>query len=177
MTGATDWPRDPAGKIDEASPKIAAWRTQVIVDLLARTRAAIDQVEKGTSSKTQLGMDVLVNWVDPAAGRPEAGHDYCRLASVADRLTAWAYFASDGQQPADIEKLTAGLAASGVPIDRFVVSVGLWTEDQSSAQSITGKQLRQALAAAQTHGVTSVNVTPVSLMTPEDWSALEGAWG
>ena len=102
MTGAADWPRDGGGRIDESSPDIAHWRSEVLAGLLGRVRAALDGVTGEVGHRVELGMDVRVNWDDPAAGRPEAGHDYRMLATAADRLELWAYFGTDGRRPEDV---------------------------------------------------------------------------
>ncbi|MEN0072326.1 MAG: hypothetical protein AAGC63_15215, partial [Propionicimonas sp.] len=99
MTGEKDWPRDGSGRIDEESGRIDAWRSQVIGDLLARVRRALDEVTPQVGHRVQLAQDVLVDGDDPAAGRPDAGHDYRQLWQVVDKVVAWVYFDS-GDRPA-----------------------------------------------------------------------------
>lgn len=174
MTGASDWPRDSGGRIDEASPQIAQWRSEVIAELLGRVRAALDAVTDEVGHRVELGIDVRVNWDDPAAGRPESGHDYRLLAAVADQLQLWAYFGTQQRSPAEVGRLTASLSPVLAPED-FTISAGLWSTG-SQDEVITPAELATAVAAAGQAGSLSTNVTPTSLMSPEHWQALAGVW-
>lgn len=175
MTGAQDWPRRADGSIDEQAPEIGAWRSQVIADFLERASAVLDDVAADTGKRTNLGMDVLINWEDPGAGRPEAGLSYPLLAEHADRLILWAYLGSDQRTPEDLEAFVADLVRSDVPTDDLVISVGLW-DHRAPSERIGPQAMAGAARAAGTHGLTAVNVTPYTLMTPEHWSALNEVW-
>ncbi|MGC3995150.1 MAG: hypothetical protein QM779_13720 [Propionicimonas sp.] len=175
MTGAKDWPRTRSGAIDEDSPLIGAWRSEVLYDLLARVRQALDEVTDQVGHRVELGTDVLVNWDDPTAGRPDVGDDYDVLYGAVDRIILWGYFGTEGRTPADFGNLGAALQASKVPTERFAVSVGLWSgEDEQSV--ITPAELAEAVGVATSAGLTSVNATPVTLMTQAHWDALAGVW-
>ena len=181
MTGAVDWPRDADGTIAESDPALGAWTSQVIADLLARMRAALDDVRDGAGARIALAVDVRVNWTDPALGDPSSGQDYTVLLEAADRLVLWAYLYAQ-RPPAEIEQMTAALEDAGFDMSRFTVSVGLWSgrataEDGGSEESIPAETLQEAVGLAATNGITSVNVSPLSLMTDEDWQALATVWG
>ncbi|MDQ7992540.1 MAG: hypothetical protein AAGC63_15210 [Propionicimonas sp.] len=174
MTGAADWPRDAAGQVDQASPEIARWRSEVISGLLQRVRTALDGVAGEVGHRVELGIDVRVDWDDPAAGRPEAGHDYRMLSAVADRLELWAYFGTDGRDPDDVGALAAGLAPVLAP-HQYTISVGLWSGTAADAV-VPPAELAAAVGAAGDAGSVSTNVTPGSLMSPAHWESLAGVW-
>lgn len=174
MTGEADWPRTASGVPDEASDLVAAWRSDVIVGLLTRVRAALDDVRGGLGAQIELAMDVRLSWEDPARGVVASGQDYAALLTVADRLVVWAYVGTD-HAPQDVEAATAALAAAGYDMARFTMSVGLWAS-VDPAVAIPAATMAPTVVAAATHGVTDVNVTPVSLMTDEYWSALRDVW-
>ncbi len=174
MTGAKDWPRDQSGRLRTTATEIGAWRSDVLAGLLGRVRAALDGVTDQVGHRVELGVDVRVDWKDPAAGRPEAGHDYRKLAAKADRLVLWAYLGTDDKTPADVGRLVSGVATV-VPVDRFTVSVGLW-QGADSANVVGPARLAQAVAAADKAGSLSTNVTPRSLMSPDHWRDLAQVW-
>jgi hypothetical protein len=172
-TGAADWPRTPDGRPDGTAPEVTAWRSDVLTDLLRRARDALDEAG---APDVALAMDVQVDWEDPARGAPVAGQDYAALLGVADRLVLWAYLFGD-RPPSDVGRLVDALVADGQDMSRFVVSVGLWAPGTPEAPgSLPAPTLAQAVEAALAAGATSVNVTPVTLMTDEDWVALAEAW-
>lgn len=175
MTGAQDWPRHADGTIDEDAPEIAAWRSQVLAGLLERAAAVLDDVAAETGKRTSLGMDVLINWDDPNVGRPDAGLSYPLLAQHADRLVLWLYLGIGDRTPDDVEPLTEALAHSDLPTSRLTVSVGLWDHGAPTG-SISPRLMADAARAARTHGITSINVTPYTLMTAEHWSELNQVW-
>jgi hypothetical protein len=179
MTGASDWPRLAGGAIEETSPELALWRSQVLADLLGRMRAALDDVNDGTGERIRLAFDARVNWESPPDGRPEDGGDYEVLLQAADHLILWAYPGTVGRPAADIESLIAGLEQAGLDMTRITVSVGLWEGDENAIpqRAITPEELGVAVSSAETHGVTSVGVNPVRLMSDDHWSALTSAWG
>ena len=139
-------------------------------------RRVLDEVTDQVGHRVQLAQDVLVNWEDPSAGRPDAGHDYKELWQVVDKVVPWVYFDSGDRRVSDIPDLVAALSASA-PAGSFTVSVGLWGDsaaaDGSQQVVITPKQLAAALGAAKS---ASVNLTPVSLMTDAHWVALDEVW-
>lgn len=177
MTGATDWPREADGSIDHDAPEIGQWRSQVLADFLDRTSAVLDDVAEETGKRTALGMDALINWADPAAGVPAAGLSYPLLARSADRVVLWGYLGIGDHSPQELEQVTATLAraATDVPMDRFMVSVGVWDHGAPSG-AISPELMADGVRAASTHGITAVNVTPFTLMSPEHWAALERVW-
>ncbi len=177
MTGAADWPREADGAIDEDAPELDAWRAEVLVGLLTRMRSALDDVRDGEGAQIDLAMDVRVDWADPAVGVPGSGQDYGALLEVVDRLVLWAYVGED-RAAGDVEVLTAGLADAGFDMSRFTVSVGLWTGtgEGDASQPISSETLEETVRDASTHGVSAVNVTPLSYMTDQLWDALRSAW-
>jgi len=174
MTGLADWPRTSDGSVDESSAVTAAWRTEVVVGLLTRVRAALDEVRGGLGAQVALAMDVRLSWADPARGDVAAGQDYAALLTVVDRLVVWAYVATD-RDPQEVERATAALAAAGYDMSRFTMSVGLWAQVEPPV-AIAPEVMAQTVTAAATNGVTDVNVTPVSLMTDAHWTALREVW-
>ncbi|GAB4085450.1 hypothetical protein GCM10028784_20800 [Myceligenerans cantabricum] len=186
MTGAADWPRLEDGSIDEDAPELARWRSQVIAGFLDRAAVVLDDVAAETGKRPALAVDVRVDWDDPAAGRPDAGQDYEVLARHADRLVLWAFvgMTHPNQTPDDVERLTAALARSGIPISELTVSVGLWEQNPdlepaatiAEQAMISPREMADAVRAARTHGVTAVNVTPYVLMTDAHWTALSEVW-
>ena len=176
MTGASDWPRTADGLPDDADPVVAAWRADVIAGLLTRMRAALDDVGGGRGKQIVLAVDARINWYDPARGDLVSGHDYDVLLEAADRLVLWAYLFGE-HVPDDIGRVTAALQEAGRDMSLLTISVGLWvptSEDPPGRMSTA--EMAQAVAQAGTHGVTHVNVTPVSLMTDDDWAALARLW-
>ncbi|WP_454856057.1 hypothetical protein [Promicromonospora soli] len=179
MTGARDWPRKDDGTIDEDAPEIGAWRSQVLGNFLDRAAAVLDDVADETGKRPALAMDVLINWEDLAAGRPSTGLSYPEIARHADRLVLWAYLGLDERKAADLRPLTAALACSGIPIDRFTISVGLWDDapTKGDEQSVISPRLMaNGVRAARTNGITAVNVTPYTLMSGAYWAALSEVW-
>ncbi|GHH77687.1 hypothetical protein [Promicromonospora soli] len=175
MTGAQDWPRLPDGSIDEDAPEIAAWRSQVVADFLERAGAVLDDVAAETGKRTDLAMDALIDWDNPDVGRPDAGLSYPLLARHADRVVLWVYLGIGNHTSDDVEPLTAALARSDLPTDKLTLSVGLW-DHGTPKDSISPQVMADAARAARTNGITSVNVTPYTLMTAEHWSALSEVW-
>lgn len=175
MTGAPDWPRHADGRIDEEAPEIGQWRSQVLADFLDRAAAVLDDVGAETGKRPSLVMDVLINWDHPVEGRTASGLSIPLLAEHADQLVVWAYLGIDHRTPADLEQVTAALARSDLPMDKLTVSVGLW-EHGAPTGSISPREMAGVVAAAGTNGITSVNVTPYTLLTPGHWNALNGVW-
>lgn len=183
MTGAEDWPRTQDGQIDTSHPRIGAWRSQVLADVVSRT------AESSRAAGVELAVDVRAPWADPAQGRKESGHDYQLLASSADRIVIWNYFGLN-QRTADYSSaITQGLKASGIPMDKVTMSVGLWADsqgrsdvagdggtDDESGEILGAGELREGLTASATHGVESVSVTPLSMMDDSHWQAIAEAW-
>ena len=102
-----------------------------------------------------------------------SGHDYAILLAAADRLVVWAYLFG-GAAPAEIERVTADLAAAGYDMSRLddlrgAVGAGAHVDPTGR---ISTQTLVEAVEAAQTHGITDVNVTPLSLMSD---ARLDGA--
>jgi hypothetical protein len=183
MTGASDWPRNADGSINQTDPSIGTWRSQVLAQLLGRMRTALDRVRDGQGRDITLVMDVRVDWADPAAGRPFSGQDYSILLESVDVLQLWAYLGSTtaggaDRPPSAIPGLTGSLQAAGYDMSRFIVSVGLWAGPPSAEppDRIAPAVLGEAVAAADGNGVSAVNVTPYSLMTDAHWKALARAW-
>jgi hypothetical protein len=106
------------------------------------------------------------------------GDDYNILAEAADRIIVWAYIGTDDKGPNDICRLTRALDKD-FPIEtsRFTVSIGLWGPSDSTVHVVSPATMAAAVRAAETNAITSVNVTPMSLMTPPHWQALRNVWG
>lgn len=173
MTGARDWPRDAGGGIDAHAPAIAAWRSAVVTGFMTRVRQALDAAGEAAVG---LSLDVRVNWDDPAAGRPFSGHDYAQLLRAGIRPQLWVYVGQTySQRPTGVEQLTASLKAGGYEMSRFILSVGLWKGTEGT-ERISAAEFAEALKGAATNGITAVNATPYSLMTPSHWTALASAW-
>lgn len=176
MTGAQDWPRREDGAIDADAPVLGSWRSDVAAGLLSRMRSALDDVRDGEGARIALAMDVQVNWDDPARGDSGNGQEYQAMLGAADRIVVWAYL-YDTRPPAEIERVTAALAEAGYDMSRVEVSVGLWAPGNLDPPGrIPTQTLVEAVRAAETHGITDVNVTPLSLVTDEDWPALAAVW-
>ena len=94
------------------------------------------------------------------------------------RLQLWTYIGRPARPAGDIEALTAALRAAGYDMSRLMPSVGLWTTSPRASlpQTISADTLAEAVRSAVTNGITAVNVTPYSLMTPAQWEALAEAW-
>jgi len=177
MTGAEDWPRDESGAVVEDAPELGSWRSDVLAGLLARMRAGLDEIGGGEGARIELSMEVRVSWDDLARGVPSSGHDYGTLLTAVDRLTVWAYFQPSGRDVSDVEALTAALAGAGYDMSRITVSVGLWAGSSASTARIAPEIMSEAVSLAATNGVRAVNVTPLSFMTDEYWTALASVWG
>lgn len=175
MTGEDDWPREADGSIHQDAPEIGEWRSQVLADFLDQASAVLDDVAADTGKRTNLGMDVLINWEDPVKGVPDAGLSYPLLAGAADRLVLWGYLGIGDHSPQELEQVLAELSGSDIPMEKFIVSVGLWDLSQPD-DSISAGLMARGVRAASTNGITAVNVTPFTLMTPEHWSALSEVW-
>lgn len=178
MTGAKDWPRDRNGDIDTEAAEIGTWRSEVLATLMKRLRTALDQTRGGQGRQIGLVLDVRVNWEDPAAGRPLSGHDYRILHRSGTQLQLWVYIGRADRRATEVEQLTKRLAEGGYDMSMFIISVGLWRGSISGDElgTITPAELTQVVRGASTNGITNVNVTPYSLMTPEHWTALAEVW-
>jgi hypothetical protein len=174
MTGRRDWPRTASGDIDENDSSIGIWRSRVLAHVLSRARAEVRRVDR----RIQVAIDVLVDWDDPGAGRPDVGNDYDILAKSADRIIVWAYIGTEGKGPDDIRRLTRALDEE-FPIEtwRFTVSIGLWGRNDSKVRVVSPARMAAAVQAGETNAIKSVNVTPMSLMKPAHWRALRAVWG
>lgn len=176
MTGQQEWPRTADGELDLQSPVLGSWRSEVLAGLLSRMRAALDEVRDGAGAAIDLAMDVRVGWDTPATGDAVSGHEYATLLRSADRLVVWGYLFGQ-RAPGEIEGLTAALADAGYDMSRFEISVGLWAPfSVDPPERIPTQTLVEAVQAAGTHGITEVNVTPLSLVTDADWPALAAVW-
>ena len=183
LTGAPDWPRHPDGSINQLDPSIGTWRSQVLAHLLGRMRTALDRGRNGQGRAVKLVMDVRVDWMNPAAGRPFSGQDYAILSESADLLQLWAYLGSTtangpARFPAEITRLTGALSSSGADMSRLIMSVGLWSgaPGAESPGRLAPALLGEAVTAAASNGITAVNVTPYSLMSNAHWAALAQVW-
>jgi len=176
MTGLPDWPRASDGSIEEDASSIKAWRAEVIADLLARMRERMDAARGGEGARVELAMDVRINWKYPARGDLASGHEYDVLLGEVERLVLWAYLYRT-RRPEDVERVLGRLEAEGLDTSRLTVSVGLWERPPGPPVGpIDVAPFVAALRAADTHGVTSVNVTPLSLMSESYWTALASVW-
>lgn len=163
FTSRTDWPRTEQGTIDTKDASLSAWRSSAVARLVQRATAA------SHAEGVALHIDVRAPWHDPRGDRAESGHDYARLARVADRLVVWDYFALEERPPAYTRELARALVQRRIP---FTMSVGMWAE----TGRIPADDLGAALLAASEGGATAVAVTPASLLGPDAWRALQQAW-
>ena len=161
-SGRTDWPRQANGDIDVEHPSLGAWRSKAVAAIVAKAAAAAH------ANGATLDMDVRAPWHDPAADRPESGHDYGLLAAAADRLVLWDYFGYEGA-PAYSAELAPAMAKRS---PNFVISVGMWATDGS----ISAADLAAGLGASVSGGATAVAVTPSSMLDDDAWRALKAAW-
>lgn len=161
--GGTDWPRLANGDIDTGHASIGSWRSKALASVVAKAAAAAH------ANGSSLDMDVRAPWQDPAADRPESGHDYTLLAAAADRLVLWNYFALNGKDPAYSGQLAKAMAARP---GKFVISTGMWAR----SGSISADDLGTALADSVAGGASAVAVTPSSMLDDGDWAALRKAW-
>lgn len=168
-SGESDWPRDGDGEIDGGAEAIAVWRSAIVADVVGRAAEAVR--EHGTA----LAMDVRTNVDDPAAGRPESGHDYALLAALSDRLVLWNFVGlHDGG--ADFgRRLTAALPDAGVDPSRALVQVGMWRDEEGGR--IEAQVLEQALQTSASNDIGAVGLTPLSLLDDDTWDAVARAWG
>ncbi|PPG29763.1 hypothetical protein [Pseudoclavibacter sp. RFBB5] len=168
MFGAADWPRDADGAIDTGHPSIGAWRSQVIAQLASRARVAAN------AAGSELALDVRTSWEDPVSGRAESGHDLSVLAGAVDRLIVWNYFGMSGASGDDSTTLTRAFRDAGIDPTMVTMSVGLWTDDGDVL--LDPADFGAGVRASASYGVTSVAVTPRSLMTRAHWDALASVW-
>ncbi|MCD9198580.1 hypothetical protein [Aeromicrobium wangtongii] len=176
MTGRSDWPRTSDGSINEEASSIKAWRAAVIADLLGRMRKRMDATRDGAGSRVGLAMDVRINWKHPARGDLISGHDYAVLLGQFERLILWAYLYRTHRSK-DLEQVLDRLEQTGLDMSRLTVSVGVWDRPPGPrVRPISTSRFVAALRAAETHGITSVNVTPLSLMSDPYWKALASVW-
>lgn len=115
-------------------------------------------------------MEVRAPWTDPTGDRTDSGQDYDALLAVADRLIMWDYFALNHRPATYTTALARAVTARAK--NRFIMSIGLWATNGA----ISATDLQTALRASVTGGVTSVWVTPTSLLSPQLWDALSQAW-
>lgn len=169
QTGAHDWPRTDSGDIDTRDATLLRWRAAVVTDVAARCAQAAGA--HGVAAET----DVRAAWQDLGAARRDSGHDYAQLLLRIDRITVWNYLGLQDRPPDHSARLTRGMAASlgAAQLSRVTMSVGLWARD---GRVLDPQTMAQAVRWSASHGVTSVSVTPLVLMTPGHWDALAGAW-
>lgn len=163
FTSRSDWPRTANGSIDTEDASLSAWRSSALAGLVRRAAAA------SHAEGAELHIDVRAPWRDPGSDRAESGHDYAKLARVADRLVVWDYFALEKQPPTYTRDLARRMVQRGIP---FTMSVGMWAE----GGRIPARDLAAALRAAQQAGARAVAVTPASLVGPDAWQAVEQSW-
>lgn len=176
MTGRSGWPRTSDGSINEDASSIKAWRAAVIADLLERMRKRMDATRDGAGSRIGLAMDVRIDWKHPARGNLLSGHNYAVLLGQVERLILWAYLYRT-RRPKDLDRVLDRLEQTGLDMSRLTVSVGLWERPPGTRVGPIGtSRFLAALRAAESHGITSVNVTPLSLMSDPYWKALASVW-
>lgn len=171
MTGRADWPRTSTGSIDTSfSSPISQWRSDAMAQFLARVRAEMNAVDP----EVKLGMDVSTHWNKISADRQDVGHSYRTLAPSVDRLIIWAYFGMTSRDPRFLAQKTDWINKLVLPVP-VTMSVGLWAgEDESETLGV--EDMAYGVLASETHGVTSINVTPYSRLTSGHWSALNDVW-
>jgi len=172
MTGEQDWPRDASGAIDTAAESLGAFRSAVVTDVVRRCAAQVHPTGKA------VDVDVRANWTGPGS-RPDSGHDYAELLETADHLTVWNYFGISQQDPSYSRQITKSLADSvgAARLDRVTMSVGLWAgQGDDSREVISPEQLEEGLLESATNGLTSVSVTPLSLLDDSHRRAVARTW-
>ena len=166
FSGASDWPRKD-GEINTRDPKLGEWRSEALQHLLDRIKGVIP-------SNVALDMDVRAPWNDPGADRAMSGHDYDLLLTEASRIAVWNY---NGMEPSVQPDYSEKLAESfnrRFGDNRYVLSTGLWAEDE--ANTISADDMALNLRYSAKGGASAVSVTPASRMSDEHWKMLESAW-
>ena len=166
FSGASDWPRKD-GEINTRDPKLGEWRSEALQHLLDRNKGVIP-------SNVALDMDVRAPWNDPGADRAMSGHDYDLLLTEASRIAVWNY---NGMEPSVQPDYSEKLAESfnrRFGDNRYVLSTGLWAEDE--ANTISADDMALNLRYSAKGGASAVSVTPASRMSDEHWKMLESAW-
>ena len=166
ISGESDWPRKD-GEINTRDPKLGEWRSEALQHLLDRIKGVMP-------SNVALDMDVRAPWNDPGADRAMSGHDYDLLLTEASRIAVWNY---NGMQPDVQPDYSEKLAESfnrRFGDNRYVLSTGLWAEDE--ADTISADDMALNLRYSAKGGASAVSVTPASRMSDEHWKMLESAW-
>jgi hypothetical protein len=163
-TGANDWPRKSDGSIDASDTSIGSWRSQAMADIVRKVRAAVEPYG------VKLEMDVRSPRDSPSLDRADSGHDYDLLLNEVDRLNVWEYVGLSGDGAPQTQELAAAINRRAG--SRMSLSLGLWSNDGRISSGEFATALRQAYLG----GVTSVSVTPASLMGDQYWDALKEAW-
>ena len=157
---------------DHNGEELGAWRSSVVANLSERATEAAHEFG------VELDVDVRTNWDVPGGDRLESGHDYELLLQSADRLTVWNYFPLNDREPSYSAEITAGLADrfSQSELDRITMSVGLWISGSdmgaTTDSALAPDAMAEAVRESATNGITSVSVTPHSMMTDAHWEAL-----
>ena len=171
-TGADGWPRDSDGDVDWRDPDVADWRSERVAGF----------VERAAKAAHENGAALLVDVRSPRDGGTEVhGQDYGLLLEHADRLVIWHYpglRTGDGSswsvsEVADEALALARAADPEATLDRFVLSVGLWAQDDAV---LGAEELRAELIAADEAGLARTWVTPWSLLDEEHAEAVADAW-
>lgn len=143
MTGEDGFPRTDDDDIDTSDETVQQWQSDIVTDLISRCRSA---------ANTEVEMD------------------------AADHVTLWA---STGQQedskPKDTAKPVDALRKrySFKELDKFTVSVGLWPSSNDEEIAVYSPSDTAKAAKAARKGPSSVLITPLSMMTQENWKELE----
>ena len=164
-TGLSDWPRRTDGSIDAQDPAVSGWRTDAARTVYAELQRTLDPlgVELTADVRSPLSPDRLT--------RSDIGQGYSELLAHVSVLNVWDF-------PGIDRRLSAFRAADLAPMlfapspDRYSLEVGLW----SGLGAIPAEVLAQELGDANIAGISSVSVTPASLMSDELWAVVAEAW-
>ena len=163
-TGSTDWPRSSDGSINVSDPRIHAWRSAAMADIVRKVGAAVEPYG------ANLDMDVRSPRDSPSGDRADSGHDYDLLLTQVDRLHVWEYVGLNSERSPKTRELAESMNRRAG--SRMSLSVGLWSEDGRISAGEFGTALRNAALG----GASSVSVTPASLMEDQHWEELRKAW-
>ncbi len=164
-SGRRDWPRTADGSIDVDHATIAAWRSAMVAQFVARAARVAHMHGK------QLFVDVRVGWDSPASEGRRSGHDYRLLLQHADRLVLWNYIGLSGATPEYTASIARYVRRYGV--DRIIISYGLWAK---RGAVLDAEALQQAMVAGQEGNLPHAWITPLGLMQEEHWQTLAAVW-
>ena len=166
-TGLSDWPRAADGSVDTMDPAIGTWRTEAAVVVLSKVRDAVAPLGVAVTS------DVRAPFDRENLSRPDIGQGYPELLQVVDRLNLWDFPGLRTYEGLYSAAEQGPLLFAQQPED-FSLEIGMWQGGGGGA--ISPDILARELQDANATGISSVSVTPVSLMNDEHWAVVKEAW-